>query len=909
MTPTRRVLPRYLLLVSLAALVAAQIAAGVLTVARLPASATPGGISGPRGLIWDLEAVREAGGYPVAGVAPGSSARRAGLRAGDLVVSVDGVSLSERPEIYFRSVIGGEAGADLDLTWLRDGRELSGTVALESRRRPREAIEILDSAPSGTLAARAEVQVGVFSRARHGLRLLPPLLMLVVGAGIGFVRIRDRIAFTVALLLLVLAQSLSMVAEFTPTLVIWPPWAVTVSLVLSRLAIYPLALLIVEVLAVFPNPSPFGRWLIKRRWLLLPYAALSIESVIELIRRVHGTRILPSALVAALDRALPWHIMWLALLLLATALVLAQRGGAGQSRAKLRIVEAGLIGTLLGGFWVLFLWNSEGFWQIVRSPQGAVLRAVLSGAASVVPVLLLCSFPLALGYAVFSRRVFGIRLIVRRSIRYLLLSKGVLVVEGVLLFLVLGEAIRQSQRAVSASVPAVAGIAGTVSLIVVLGLVRVNRPIMRWVDRLFFRESYDARRLLLDLSQQLLTLREREDVLSHAGGVLLNTLHPARVAFHLGESDGGAARLAWSASLEQRGGGVPVGTPPRAGSAADADVVSEGMSAFDQGGAWWAAPEGDSGDGGPAEESSVDLLVALRGSTGVLGCIALGPKLSEEPYGGEDRALLVTVATQMGFALENADLLEVATREAEHSRELSIARRVQRDLFPKELPAPAGWEFAALCRPARAVGGDYYDLFTPDPGHVVIAVGDVSGKGLGPSLVMSAVHAVVRSRLRDASIDLSSVARELNEHLLTSSSSEMFMTLFVGILEVGTGRLRYVNAGHNPPVLVGDGATRLETGGVPVGMLPGAPYQEGEAALAPGDTLVVYSDGVTEAMNKGGEMYEDERLLREIDGARGEPADEVLDLVVHSVERFAGGAEQADDLTLLVARRRAAASS
>jgi sigma-B regulation protein RsbU (phosphoserine phosphatase) len=290
---------------------------------------------------------------------------------------------------------------------------------------------------------------------------------------------------------------------------------------------------------------------------------------------------------------------------------------------------------------------------------------------------------------------------------------------------------------------------------------------------------------------------------------------------------------------------------------------------------------------------------------GLLGCIALAGRSAGRPYTREDRELLATLATQMGFALENATLLEAAKREAEHGRELAIARRVQEGLFPAALPQHGGWDFAAVCRPARAVGGDYYDLFAPDRGHVVVALGDVSGKGLGPSLTMSAVHALIRNHFRRSVGDLPVLMGQLNQHILESSSPDTFVTLYVGVVDTADGSVRYVNAGHNPPLLIGDGGAEryLSDGGVPVGMLDGALYAEGSATIDPGCTLVVYSDGITEARNRKRDFYGEERLASEALGLRDRDAGDVLDGIISSVDRFAGGAEQADDLSLVVVRR------
>jgi sigma-B regulation protein RsbU (phosphoserine phosphatase) len=900
----RRVFLRRLLLAALTTLLLVQVAGGIRTLIRLSREAeVHTGIVGYEGIAWELVHIREEGGYVVRGVSPRSPADRVGLRHGDLITSVKGTSLREHPAAYFLATDAGEPGDAVGLRWTRDGVELSGTLILE---RPLAESRVSPARiPDAPRASRDAIESETASSPwlRYGPYLLPTILMLLVGAAIGFLRTRDTIAYLVALLLLVLGQALSIFVERTPTLALWPLWALMGSVALSRVAIYPLALLVVRVLSVFPNPSRAGRWLRKRKWILIPYAVLAVESIVEAARAIYGTHHLPDRFVAILDRVVPWQYLWLALIGIAVVLLVAQRSESrGGSRNRLGIVEAGLVGTLLGGIFVLYVWRTSWFWPLVASPEGPILSAVLSAVAVFLPVLLLSSLPLSLGYAVFAHRAFGIRLIIRRGIRYVLLSRGVLLAEGLLVFVMLGEAIRYGQREVSGSVLGVTAIAGAVSLLVVVALVRVNRPLLHGIDRRFFRESYDARRLLLDLSQQMLTLRERNEVLEQAGSVLSETLHPTRVGFFLRDGVTEGARLVWL---------TPQGDP--AGGTAS-DAIRDGLSALADGGMWWSIPAGNVARA-ESERALVpfELLVALRGSTGLLGCVALGAKLSEEPYSGEDRELLATVATQMGFALENAELLEVAKREAEQSRELSLAREVQQRLFPGDLPEPDGWDFAAVCRPARHVGGDYYDLFAPDPGHVVFALGDVSGKGAGPALLMSAVHAIVRTRLRHAAGELTALVSELNGHLFALSSADMFMTFFVGVLDTASGRLRYVNAGHNPPLLFADTggeAALLADGGTIVGMFPGALYGEGEVFLEPGGLLVLYSDGVTEAENQAGEMYGDGRLAGEISASRDEPesgvapeASSILTHLVDSVDRFAGSAEQADDLTVVVVRR------
>jgi serine phosphatase RsbU (regulator of sigma subunit) len=274
----------------------------------------------------------------------------------------------------------------------------------------------------------------------------------------------------------------------------------------------------------------------------------------------------------------------------------------------------------------------------------------------------------------------------------------------------------------------------------------------------------------------------------------------------------------------------------------------------------------------------------------------------------EGRDELWNVAGSINTMAEGLSRMREMELQAERlERELEIARRVQSNLFPKELPKPSGWEFAAVCRPARAVGGDYYDVFEIGPGRIAFAIGDVAGKGLGPSLVMSTVHAMIRTWLPEKQGDLPALMQRLNEHLVTTTAPEMFVTLFIGIMDTVAGRLRYVNGGHNQPLLL-VGAdrtpTRLTKGGLVVGILPGTFYEEDEVPFADGSLLVLFSDGVTEAMNGSEEMFEEWRLIEASRQSGPSPAAmKVLTSILTSVDAFAGSAEQADDISIVVVGR------
>jgi sigma-B regulation protein RsbU (phosphoserine phosphatase) len=289
--------------------------------------------------------------------------------------------------------------------------------------------------------------------------------------------------------------------------------------------------------------------------------------------------------------------------------------------------------------------------------------------------------------------------------------------------------------------------------------------------------------------------------------------------------------------------------------------------------------------------------------------VSLGPKQSEEPYSGSDLRLLQSVVTQTALALENAQLTAVIAAEAGQRerlrRELEIAREVQERLFPQSLPAVPGLDCYGTCRPAQGVGGDYYDFLSLAGGKLGLAVGDVSGKGIAAALLMASLQASLRSHAGRGSLDLAALMSEIHTLVYEASSSNRYATLFYAEYEPGTRGLSYVNAGHNFPVLLraqGDGVTvvRLETGGTVVGLLKNPSYQQATVTLEPGDVLVAYTDGVSEAMNASEEEWGEESLIAAAKSCAGRTAEEIAHYILGAADRFVAGASQFDDMTLVV---------
>jgi len=249
---------------------------------------------------------------------------------------------------------------------------------------------------------------------------------------------------------------------------------------------------------------------------------------------------------------------------------------------------------------------------------------------------------------------------------------------------------------------------------------------------------------------------------------------------------------------------------------------------------------------------------------------------------------------------------EVEERER-LEQDLRLAREIQESLLMAELPALPWIEARAVNVPSRSVGGDYYEVFDVEDGRFGFAVGDVSGKGVAAALLMSTLQSAFLG-LCGVEKDLARICQRINDFLSRRTSPERFATFFLGRLHADSGgavRLEFVNAGHNPPLLLRDvSCRRLMGGGMPLGLFPDTGYEVQEARLGPGDLLVCYTDGVTEAMNAEEEMFGEDRLEEVLEGCGGARADDVVRRVREAVSTHTRDEPQYDDLTLLVLKLR-----
>jgi serine phosphatase RsbU (regulator of sigma subunit)/anti-sigma regulatory factor (Ser/Thr protein kinase) len=302
------------------------------------------------------------------------------------------------------------------------------------------------------------------------------------------------------------------------------------------------------------------------------------------------------------------------------------------------------------------------------------------------------------------------------------------------------------------------------------------------------------------------------------------------------------------------------------------------------------------------------LVVPLVSQGELIGLLRLGPRRSEQEYSHDDRKLLDDLAAHAAPAVRVAQLVrqqQAEIRDRERiEQELKVAQLIQQQFLPRELPDLPGWHVAAYYRPARAVGGDFYDFIDLPDGKVAIVVGDVTDKGVPAALVMATTHSVLRGEALRL-VAPGAVLQRANELLLDEMPPNMFVTCLYAVLDPVAGTLRFANAGHNLPNLRSpDGVVELRAAGMPLGLLPGMDYEEHEAVLGPGDSLLLHSDGLAEAHSPDGEMFGFPRLAKlcgERDGGEA-----LIDLLLAELAAFTGqGWEQEDDITLVTLERRA----
>jgi sigma-B regulation protein RsbU (phosphoserine phosphatase) len=552
-------------------------------------------------------------------------------------------------------------------------------------------------------------------------------------------------------------------------------------------------------------------------------------------------------------------------------------------------------------------------------------------------------------------RKISLSFLIRRSVRYLLVSHGfrllqVVVVLAALSFVLTGSRIafidRYGNRA-----DIVASIFVTVATMALLTL--LNRRVMTAIDRRFFREAYNAELILTELGEAIPTLSKTKQLVELVARKISDALHPENVIIFLDNEDTRAYVATFSsatsragAALSSRLGGLVLHYDEWPINELRKSVLNSVESI--KPGSLSPGPRLEA-DQVPSDHESQalraarsTLLIPIAANGRLNGLISLGSRLSDLPYAQEDKRLLLVVANQMATFIENMELISRMVEEERTARELEMAAEVQRHLFPADGLEDDALEIYGTCLPALGVGGDYYDYFDIDDRRTGIAIADVAGKGIAAALLMSTVQASLRCQLTSADRSLADVVSAMNSLLRRSTSDGGYATFFLAQFDEATRGLTYVNAGHNPPMLVrGTRASLREagmlldvpvtprflsnkaigtntglavsvieepvislltTGGPIIGTFLNGPYEQETIHLQSGDTLVIYTDGVTEALNPVGVEFGEEKLQSIVVQFLRLPARELAARVIAKVLEWQGQAPQHDDITLIVVK-------
>lgn len=650
-------------------------------------------------------------------------------------------------------------------------------------------------------------------------------------------------------------------------------------LFMAVLALVPPALLHFAV--VFPEGN---RFLAPRKALWVPLYGAAFLPAIDMAMVLTSHRV-PAA-IRPLIAGLTFIAAGVAMVTALLALFYNYRHPPDRrAKDQIRWVALAFMLPLFGSL-ILFAVN----W-LLRSFLGTSLRHFLD-VLSTTTLSLLCLFtPLAIGYALVAHKLFDIHLLIRRTVRYALLISVVVVVYlllvGGLSWAIAGSLSKPSDFVIVAS-----------TLLTAIVLAPVRRRLEKFIGQTFDRKQYDFRETLKNFASGLPSILDRPTLASVTCETVRGAMkarasylfafdrqtkkfRPERTPSDLPEA---IAEVEFDPAeplcryLVERGRPFEVEVSPY-----DPRLIPIFQSAADRLGKMQAA-----------------VVFGLERRRELVGLMVLGGKLSDEFYNTDDLELLTTVAHQAAIAIENAALFEEVAQDRELRKELEIAGEVQAQLFPSVLPQTVGCQIAGRCVPARSVSGDYYDFLELPGQKIGLAIGDVSGKGVSASLLMANLQGLLRTQAPTAA-SLADLVRRINRQLYASSRGAKFCTFFYGVYDEAERLLEFVNAGHNPPLLLGPGGVRfLESTGVPLGLFQEVSHEERHATLENGATVILYSDGVTEARNKQGELFGLDRLIASASGAENLDAAGMIERVLNDVREFTGSAPNEDDRTLVV---------
>jgi sigma-B regulation protein RsbU (phosphoserine phosphatase) len=450
--------------------------------------------------------------------------------------------------------------------------------------------------------------------------------------------------------------------------------------------------------------------------------------------------------------------------------------------------------------------------------------------------------------------------------------------------------------------------------------------------------DYDHQRILLELGDAARHSNNLSDVYKFSVKTVGHALKVAKVAILVRDQESGNFVLRSSsahAAESSDSGSTPASEPEAVVLSKDAFVIrrlnklSTPMRIESDDLAVWQRAAGFiQGMNNPKREAEsrvlqqLDsrLLVQIRNKAQLTGILSIGPRHSGFDFGEKDLKTLMSIGEQLALVIDNSNLVERIVDQEKMLHEMALAASVQKHLFPVDAPKSPVVQISGYCKPAGFVGGDYYDFMQLDNGQIGMAVADVAGKGFAAALLTFMIHAFLRSQALAGApgsayrVSLLQLATSLNRLLFASTSSASYVTLFYAAYDENSGRLSFVNAGHNAPFVLhanpttgeisaaqnSNGVMKLESGGPMLGLFQDCPIQESSFQLRSGDFLFAYTDGAIDAVNTAGEEFGEDRLLKLVKSKAHLPAIKARDEIFRGIEDWCGDAAQPDDITMVV---------
>ncbi len=807
------------------------------------------------------------------------------LRKGDVIVAL----WSELPDstpMVTEGLWRVPPGTRYKLTVIRDGQSLE--LALITSR-------VFTNMPSGGFFV---FFIGVF------------LLFIITGVTVFLLKPGDDQAWLLALILT------TPVALFPLNIYIQLPGWIDLLAYLAQILSTLFLPVILRFFLIFPETSPLLRRFPRLGWLIyLPYL-LFLLPFVTFRTVLIAFQLGPSWRETFLRSTSSFVTGLVVAYILAglAAMVINYRAASAAARRKLRVVMAG---------------SGAGFLNVVLMPLGDLVglnRALptLWNLLDVGLMLTMPLIPLSFAYAIVRHQVIPISLIIRRGARYVLVSRGSIILGVVIVGLTITIFLSTIFNRLQPS-PLVNGVVSAIVGVIAYNIFRSlhRRYLAPVIDRRFFRQSYDTRQIIADLTESLRTATSLNGLLELVATKIQAALQPSNVTIFLRDETTGDYLSAFSCVYSEADGRV-INRSDETGLPLHAELVkrlSDNGKTIEIEPADLESAQAVNGNNRTIQnaseatwEAKTSLLFPLATKGAMLGIVSLGNRLGDLPYSGEDERLLMSVAGPATLAIENLRLIERMINEArlrqeleaeneQRARELEGARQLQLSMLPQNIPQLPRLEVAAYMKPAAEVGGDYYDFHLSEDGVLTVAIGDATGHGLKAGTVVTATKSLFSHLAQESNIP--TIFQQSSRALKRMNLRSLFMAMTIAKVE---GYQLTLGSAGMPPVLIyraeQKAVEEVSLKGLPLGSLTAYSYSERRMDLEPGDVVVLMSDGYPERFNSANETLDYESAKSVLLELSTLTPQEIIEVLVKIGDRWADGRPQDDDVTFVVLKAR-----